>query len=282
MTVVSGAVKDDILRLEQIPPLSTTANELLRVASAPDLDARGLAAILEKDAPITARIVGLANSAFFGQSRPVLGMEEAIIRVLGLDMVRSLALSMALAGSFDTRRCPAFDVQHYWVVSLGTAALSRDLARAVGNPEVVHPDAAYLCGLLHSLGQLALVHLRADLACDAIHAHQDAPELDIVELERVHLGVDRWQAGEWLAFRWQLPEVVQHTIGFLARAQHSGSNLALVQVVAAARAWVSASLADELPDVPAPDAAAAQFQRIVHEFHGRLDELKQLAARMID
>lgn len=282
MTVVTGAVRDDILRLEQIPPLSTTANELLRAASDPDVDAGKLTAILENDAPITARIIGVANSAFFGQSRPVLGMEEAIIRVLGLDMVRSLALSMALAGSFDTKRCPAFDVRHYWLVSLGTAALARDLAKAVGDANVVHPDAAYLCGLLHSLGQLTLVHLRPDLMCDALHAHQDAPDLDLIELERVHLGVDRWQAGEWLTFRWQLPEQVQHSIGYLARGDYQGPHMALVQVVAAARAWVMACLADELPNVPAPDAAAAEFQRIVGAFHGRLDELKALAARMVD
>lgn len=281
MTMVSGTVRDDILRLEQIPPLSLTANALLGVASDPDLDAVGLTAILEQDAAITARIIGLANSAFFGQSRPVLSLEEAIIRVLGFDMVRSLSLSMALAGSFDTRRCPAYDLAHYWVVALGTAALSRDLAVAVGNARVVHPGAAYLCGLLHSLGELALIHLRPDLMCDVVHAYQDNPSLDPVELEQVHLAVDRWQAGEWLAYRWQLPEQVQQVIAFFGNRSPEGSHHSLVQVVAAARTWVMACLDGELPDIEPPDAAAAEFQRIVGRFHGRLDELRNLAAALV-
>jgi len=281
MTVVSGTVRDEVLRLEQIPPLSATANELLRVAADPDMDAKRLAAILDKDAALTARIIGLANSAFFGQSRPVLSMEDAIIRVLGQDMVRSLALSMALAGSFDISRCPAYDLRNYWVTALGTATLARDLAAAVGKPEVVHPDGAYLCGLLHSLGELTLMHLRPDLMCDAVHAHLDDPSLDPIELERLHLGVDRWQAGEWLAFRWHLPEQVQHSIGFFGSGSYEGSHQALVQVVAAARAWVMASLAGDLPDLNPPDAAAEEFQRIVTHFHGRLDELKALAAGLV-
>jgi HD-like signal output (HDOD) protein len=145
----------------------------------------------------------------------------------------------------------------------------------------VHPDAAYLCGLLHSLGELALVHLRPDLMCDVVHDLLDNPGLDPVELERLHLGVDRWQAGEWLAFRWHLPEQVQHSIGFFGSGGYEGPHQALVQVIAAARAWVSASLAGELPNLPPQDAAAEEFQRIVGRFRGRLDELRALAAGLV-
>lgn len=281
MAVVTSSVRDEVLRLEQIPPLSATANELLRVAADPDLDSRRLAQILDQDAPLAARIIGLANSAFFGQSRPVLSIQDAIVRVLGQEMVRSLALSMALAGNLDTSRCPAYDLRHYWVVALGTGTLARDLADAVGRPDIIHPDAAYLCGLLHTLGELALLHLRPDLVCEALHAHLDQPELDPVELERMHLGVDRWQAGEWLAFRWHLPEQVQHTMLYFYAGSYEGPHQSLVQVVAAARAWVLASLAGEPPELEAPDAAAEEFQRIVGTFRGKLDELRALAAQML-
>jgi HD-like signal output (HDOD) protein len=283
MIVVAGqssAVRDEILRLEQIPPLSATAAELLRVAGDPDLDAKQLAKVLERDPPIAARIVGLANSAFFGQQRPVLGVEEAIIRVLGLNLVRSLALGMALAGSLDTSRCPLFDLRHYWVVALGSATLGRDLANAVGQPSVLHPDAAYMCGLLHTLGDLALLHLQPDLLCRALQGHHDDPDSDLMALQQKHLGVDSWQAGEWLAFQWHLPEQVQHTIGFFTTRDYQGPHRALVQVVAAARAWVLASLAGDLPEVTPPDAAAAEFQRIVGRFRSRLDELQALAASL--
>ena len=84
--------------LEHLPPLTPVATRLLAVTSDPDLAINELAAIIEQDPPLTARILGLANSAFFGQVNPIFKVEHAIIRVLGLNMVRSLALSIALTG----------------------------------------------------------------------------------------------------------------------------------------------------------------------------------------
>jgi HD-like signal output (HDOD) protein len=197
-----------------------------------------------------------------------------------MNLVRSLALSMALAGSLDTSRCPLFDLRQYWVVALGSASLGRDLANAVGQPSVIHPDAAYLCGLLHSIGELALLHLQPELLNQALQVHHDDPDRELTALQEQYLGVDSWQAGEWLSFQWHLPEQVQHTIGFFATRDYQGPHRALVQVVAAARAWVLASLAGDLPDVTPPDAAAAEFQRIVGRFRARLDELRALAATL--
>jgi HD-like signal output (HDOD) protein len=267
--------------LEHIPPLSATATELLNVANDPEVDARVLAGIIEKDPQLTARLLGLANSAFFGQPRPVETLEQAIIRVLGLNVVRSLALSLALAGSFDVSKCPAYDLRHYWLMALGTAELSRDLATAMHRPEIINPDVAYLCGLLHSLGEVALVHLRPDLMCAAVHDHADHPGSDLIELERQHLGMDSWQAGEWLAFRWQLPEPVTQTIAFFANGEEAGKYRALVRVVESARVWVEASLKGDVPEVPSDNAGLVEFQRIVAAFRARLGELKSLADAMI-
>ena len=231
MSATRPKLQDELLALEQIPPLSTTATELLRAVADPDLDAHRLTLILEQDPALTGRIVGLANSAFFGQNRSVLSLEDAIIRVLGFNMVRSLALSMALAGSFDTSRCPIYDLRHYWLMALGSAALARDLAQAVGQPGMVHPDAAYLCGLLHNLGELALVQLRPDLMCEAVHAHRADPDSDLILLERDYLGIDSWQAGEALAFHWHLPKAVQQVMDHFAGREAQGPHRALIQVV---------------------------------------------------
>ena len=132
-------LREDVLCLEQIPPLSATAARLLEIATDPDLEVAQLAEVIEQDPPLTARILGLANSAFFGQANPVLTVEEAIIRVLGLNMVRSLALSLALAGSFNTAACPAFRLDRYWLQALASAALGRELC-AVIDDERAMPD----------------------------------------------------------------------------------------------------------------------------------------------
>jgi HD-like signal output (HDOD) protein len=166
-------------------------------------------------------------------------------------------------------------------MALGTASLGRDLALAVGQPAAIHPDAAYLAGLLHNLGELALVHLRPDLMCEAVHAQRSAPGSDPIALQREYLGIDCWQAGEVLAFHWHLPESVQQVVAHFGGSQAQGNQQALVQVVVAARTWVKAALAGELPDIMPPDAAAAEFHRIVAAFRSRLDELGHLASMML-
>jgi hypothetical protein len=102
-----------ILQARDLPPLSFTATRLLELSADPDVEVDDLAAVIEQDPALTARILGVANSAYFGQVNPVLSVETAIIRVLGFNMVKSLALSIAMAGIFDTSKCPSFDLETY-------------------------------------------------------------------------------------------------------------------------------------------------------------------------
>ena len=85
-----------------------------------------LALVINQDPGLSARILGLANSAYFGQTNPILTVEDAIIRVLGLNMVKSLAVSIAVSGVFDSSACRSFDLHEYWSHSLSIAMLASD------------------------------------------------------------------------------------------------------------------------------------------------------------
>ena len=157
---LGSGLLDEVLGLDHLPPLTAAATRLIDVASDPELEIKELAKIIEQDPPLTARILGLANSAFFGQKTPILSVEHAIVRVLGLDMVRSLSLSMALAGSFDTSQCKNFEIGDYWLHALVTSTLAAAVGRKVSDRENRPIDSLYLGGLLHSIGILVLVHVR--------------------------------------------------------------------------------------------------------------------------
>lgn len=271
-------VRDSVLSLDHLPPLSVTATRLLGVASDPDLEIAALAQIIEQDPALTARILGLANSAFFGQVRPVMNVEQAIIRVLGLNMVRSLALSLALAGSFDSRACRAFDPAAYWLTGLVTANLAAAVGRRLRGDAQRLPDTLYLCGLLHNLGALILTHLRPREMAQVFEASDAAAAGEATELERSLLGVDRWEAGGWLAYRWHLPEVVVHTLGNLGNPDYDGPHGSVIAVVHAARQWAlgmsgGAPSTLQIPEVPAEVSAAATEDLLF-----RLDDLKAMAA----
>ncbi len=285
MVTHAKQLREDILDLEHIPPLSMTASRLLEIAMDPDLEVTELADVIGQDPALCARILGLANSAFFAQPRPVVSVEEAIIRVLGLNMVRSLSLSIALAGSFDVGPCKGFDVADYWLSSLATAGLARDLAAAL-NDEGLDPDTVYLCGLLHRLGEILLVHLRpAEMQRVYEQLAQD-DAADFHALTAHWVGVDDRVAGDWLSRRWHLPVAVALVLGQVgarppAPEMAAGMN-ALPRLVALARHVVDGieSGSAEAPDLSGVGIEEERAATILQGLAARYEELRALAEMM--
>ncbi len=209
MTAATG-ISDTAANLAKsimaLPPLPATAQEILTCFGDEFIDAGRVASVVEGDAGICAKLLGLANSAYFGLSEPVNDIEQAISRVLGVDTVRSLVLAMAIQHSFNSKKCPAFDVGRFWLMSLMTAECCKKVAAADESCEVAERDLAYSAGLCHNLGLMALTHIEADRSCQVL-MHND---------EKVESGsLTRWFQEEFqtdhkvmtaeLARLWSLP-----------------------------------------------------------------------------
>lgn len=232
----------ELLDVRQLPPLSLTASRLLEAVADEDIELEALAAIISDDPGLTARIVGLANSAYFGQRQPIFTVEEAIIRVLGLSMVKSLALSISVAGVFQPQRCEGFDVQGYWCRALGTAQLARLLILRMPPSERPEVDGVYLCGLLHNLGLLLLAHQVPDRYASVLRDKLATPEVHLVEIERTQLGLDHLQAGSWLLRRWHLPDSVVDVAAHAADEVYQGDFAIYVTLVREASRWMNGLL----------------------------------------
>lgn len=151
-----------------LPPLPATAQDILTCFGDEFIDAGQVADVIKGDAGICAKLLGLANSAYFGLATPVNDMEEVISRVLGVDTVRSLVLAMAVQQSFNSKKCPAFDAERFWLVSLMTAECCKKIAAADESVEDGERDLAYSAGLCHNLGLMALTHIEADRSCQVL------------------------------------------------------------------------------------------------------------------
>lgn len=285
MQQIARQLREDVLDLERIPPLSMTATRLLEIATDPDLEVTDLASVIGQDPALCARILGLANSAFFAQTKPVVTVEEAIIRVLGLNMVRSLSLSMALAGSFDVGPCKAFDLADYWLKSLASAALGRDLALAL-NDEQIDPDTVYLCGLLHRLGEILLVHLRPEQMQQVYVQLAKGDKNDFKALTAELVGVDDGLAGEWLATRWHLPQPVVYVLGHWGAGYlSSGADYDLDRVrylVEQARDWLDRldTAGGQPPALTIAGLDDEQTRRVMTAFIGHYEDLRVLSEMM--
>jgi HD-like signal output (HDOD) protein len=269
-----------IIAVESLPPMPATAARLLMLAADPDVDIDDLAAVIERDPPLAARLIGVANSAFYAPRHPVTSIREAIIRVLGLNMVRNLAFGMALTGGMSTSNCPRFDLTNYWIVALGTADLAGGLARAANIEGMTDPETAYLVGLLHNIGELLLVHLYPNEFDEAMRRLEEEPGSTLADHTRRVIGVDQWEAGAFLLRHWQLPPIIATTIEALEDPSKSLRNRPLVPMLDATRRWIMAMLIGRPGNLQVAGVDESYSEYRTTTFTERFDDLRALARTM--
>ena len=279
----SDAVRASINALEELPPLPLDTQRLLQLLADENVDIGPVAALIEQIPPLAARVVGLSRSAYFARGKQVHSVSDAIIRVLGLKLVKSLAIGIAISGEFDLSRCRAFSASHYWASALSTGSFSRLFARHAGGAEPVDPELAYLCGLLHNLGLLALVHVLPDAMTEVLVAAADHPEQPLTEIERAVIGFNHCQAGAWLAMRWRLPEEVGIAVEHHHELEYRGDHRAYALLVVLGVRWGRQRLAgveDPWIEPVLLDGLGIQecaFQRTVKQFESSLGDIDSLS-----
>jgi putative nucleotidyltransferase with HDIG domain len=195
-----------LARLNELPTLAPVALQLVRTAADTRSTAGELAALVRADQSITSRLLTLANSAAFAGRSKITSLDQAIV-MLGFRAVRNVALAVKLLECFppakDRGASTAFDRGEFWKHTLAVANAARRLAAA--RPQLgVDREDAYVAGLLHDIGKVALdaVFPRAYERIVAT-ARQNRSDLLLVEADV--LSVTHTIAGRKLAERWQLP-----------------------------------------------------------------------------
>ncbi len=194
------------LQSRQLPVLPPPAVHTLLAAFADDtLNWRQMAAILEHFPTIVARLISLANSAWSAPIKKITALEHACAR-LGMGVVRSTSIALAVSAPFNPRRCPQFDVEYYWTRALAVADTSARLAELVLDSE--NAQTARTAGLLHNLGLLWMAHGLPRETARAIQITNSDTEASLDETLSNLVGAGYREAGGYLARRWQLPEPI--------------------------------------------------------------------------
>lgn len=271
----------EIQKLNTLPPMSMVAQELLAVFGESDLDVHRIAAIIEKDPALLARIIGLANSAYFGYPERVSNAEDAIFKVLGINIARNLAFSMVLAGPFRTSHCPAFRVDEYWTSAMVAATLAQRLARLVDVEPRPSGGNAYLAGLLHNLGLLALVHLYPVEMTRVFDRLDQEQAQGLVTIESTLLGADHLQVGSWLGRKWHLPAFAVAAIEHHRDDSYDGEHRPLVRLIGFCAQWAGRlQREDDVADLGTLIALGippAEAESVLGEMLTKREEIAQLA-----
>lgn len=193
--------------LETLPAMPQIAQEILSLQMANDNSNEILLKLIEKDPAISARIVGLSNTSFFGTSRKVLSVHDAAT-VLGINRIKMIALSFAMVSSMSSNRGGSLDIIHLWQHSMAVALAMDELSHAM--PKEIRPpdEEIYLAGLLHDIGFLVLQYLDPELS-NRLHASIATDKSrSFEEIEAEILEVRHSELGALLAQHWNLGEAI--------------------------------------------------------------------------
>lgn len=178
----TDSVSAGLALLDELPQLPAAIGQLFEALSDDDTDRHRLAGILDQSPSLAAKLVGLANSAYFSRASRVNGISDAIF-VIGFRTVRSLATATALQEPFANNQCPAFHPGRFWLQAVLTAHVARELAKKASTRLSLNPDEAYLSGLLHGIGLMALAYLFPE-DLNQILEHRDQQPGSLAE--RIH------------------------------------------------------------------------------------------------
>jgi putative nucleotidyltransferase with HDIG domain len=193
----------------EIPMLPALAQQVIAVASDPEVSVTRLSGLVSKDQVLAARVLGLANSAYSAPLQPISTLPEAVVR-LGTRAIRNVVVTVCYASRLHDPKIygplgPAL-VDH----GIGTAYLARLVAERVH----ASPDEAFLCGLLHDVGKLVVLKTAHDWRRRTGHEIPAGEITEAIDAHHAELG--------GLALRqWRLPETLDEPVRFHHRYLHA-------------------------------------------------------------
>jgi HD-like signal output (HDOD) protein len=211
--LTNGAIRAIVGRSNDLPAAPATYIELTQALKSPDTTTRQVADIVERDVGISARVLSLASSSFFGAPRSVSSVAAAV-GYLGLDTVRTLVLACEIVQTF----APASSLGAFSIDELEEHGLRTGrLARAMLEPGAFAED-AFVAGLLHRIGQLVLAS-RAPHRLAEIMDRAAKTEQSLLDTELTVLGVTHAQVGAYLLGLWGLRQRVVEAVAYHARPE---------------------------------------------------------------
>lgn len=213
MQFTSLRIKQRLNETLDLPPLPETAKRIMDLRSDVNADPAGLATAIELDPAMSAQVISWARSPFYGANKDsVKTVEDAILRVLGFDLVMNLALGLALGKTIKAPRNEVIGYSSFWQQSVMVATLCAELSRCVKTPERPSYGLAYLCGLMHNFGYLVLAQVfPPQFQTLSLNVRANG-HIDGTFIEQHLLGMTQEQISSLLFKQWELPEELVNAV----------------------------------------------------------------------
>ncbi len=215
----------DLIDLHNLPAISNAGLEVINMINSDDYDISQLAKTLQRDPILTAKIIGLANTAFYGAFK-IHSIEDAITRVFGVDLVRNIAIAILSNECFKDTNCAGFTTKDYWLDAFTNAELVSLIAKATDFNDGISVNELYLCGLLKSIGLLFLIHTQPQTISKILknYSFKQFTCHSLAEEIKAEAGIDQFYTSALLLTHWGLPSRITKVIRPLSSNRSSGEH----------------------------------------------------------
>ena len=203
-------------QLEELPTLPAVATRVLQVAADADGTVNEIVSLISSDVALTARILQLVHRSDLGVNADAITLQRAVV-LLGFEAVRNAVLAVSVFETFSGSNShpTQFSREEFWKHSVSVACCAELLAEALqaayGRDTGFTPSEAFVCGLLHDLGKVALDAILPKSFARVVEA-VDLLRGNIADVERMVIGLDHMVVGKRLAERWELPQIIRESI----------------------------------------------------------------------
>lgn len=222
-----------ISQVDSLPSVPETYTQIMGELEKPNASLAQVGRIIARDIAMTAGVLKLVNSSFFGFVGHIESPLQAV-NLLGVETIKGLVLSAHLFTLFDHRKFPGFTLEHLINHCLDTGRLAKVIAEQEGRDRKVADD-CFIAGTLHDVGKLVLASkLEAEYA--RVIRNVQERNLTLWEVEKEVFGTTHAEVGAYLLGLWGLPAAIVDAVAFHHAPAKAGSDGFAVTAVHVANA----------------------------------------------
>jgi HD-like signal output (HDOD) protein len=260
-------LKEIVKDATSVPSLPELYQELTAELASPSGTAERIAQIISKDITISAKVLQLVNSAFFGLSRNIESISQAVT-LLGAETINSIVLTTSVFNKFDDSLVDRFNIHKIYNHSISVGAMAARIVRHAGLDKQTTEE-TLLAGMMHDLGLLVLINSDCD-AWKQLYLERGQHDKPLHIQERERINITHAEVGAYVLGLWGLPDTIIESVAFHHEPAH-GTEEKFDPVAAV---YLADHFSNALDD---PAQAIKEMDPTYIEALGLKDKLKELS-----
>lgn len=196
-------------KIDELPTLPSTVTRLLTLFEDKRSNVSLITEIVQKDPALAAKILKVANSAYYGFSQKISNLERAIA-LLGFNMIKSLVISIGVMTSISLKNKTTVSIKDLWNHCVTTAILMREMGKRINNDN--ESDHLFILGLLHDIGMVVFDQFFSEDFQEVINIATSVERKDFYKIEQKIIGFDHGEVGGMLLARWNFPKIISLSV----------------------------------------------------------------------